>query len=72
MKETTHEGRDRHVAITADTNAVPGKAKKLALRSDQQTGPQRRATSEELLFYNTLLKDRGKRIADKWLNERWA
>ncbi len=46
-------------------------ARRLAVRPDYKDGAQRRLDSEELLFYNTLLKDKGKEAADIWLNERW-
>jgi hypothetical protein len=46
-------------------------AEKLATRPDFENGPVRRADSEELRVYNTILEDKGKEAADEWLNELW-
>ena len=69
MKET-QRATDLY-QIKGDTQAVPGKAVALALRDDQTTGPIRKLNSEGLLFYNTVLADKGKEAADKWLTEHW-
>ena len=63
--QTTH--LDPETTTTLPTNL----ARRLAVRPDYKSGAQRRLDNEELLFYNTLLKDKGKEAAEAWLNERW-
>ncbi len=58
---------DPKVVTTLPSNL----ARRLAVRPEYKNGVERRLDSEELLFYNTLLKDKGKEAADSWLNERW-
>ncbi len=60
-----------HLDPETTTTLPSNLALRLAARSEYQTTTERRLDSEELLFYNTLLKDKGKEAADAWLNERW-
>ena len=63
--QTTHGDPDHKPALPSNI------AKKLATRSDYRTGVPTVASPEELLQYNTILKDKGKEAADKWLTEAW-